>query len=167
MYTADLGYKLDVAYAHSYDNDPDSFEVAVSITDDSLSEIASAPAIVGWTGTNPAVMFVDYGENNVYFDTLTYVSGIDEEENILSLTLDNNILTSTGTVVRYSVLERGMVNINLVNVNGQVVRRILNSVQTPGTYELNLDYQGLASGIYILHLETASGNTGRKTILIE
>ena len=167
LYTADLGFRRDVAYAHSYDYDPDSFDVAVTVSDDSLSEIATVPAIVGWTGGGPGIMYVDYGENNVYFDTLTYGAGIDEEGNILSVKLDNNILTSTGTIARYSVLKRGMVNINLVNVNGQIVRRIFNSVQVPGTYELNLDYHGLAPGIYILHLETASGKTGKKTILIE
>lgn len=167
LYTADLGYKLDVAYAHSLDASPDIIDSAVFVNDDSLSEIATSPAIVGWTGTNPAVMYVDYGENNVYFDTLTYAAGIDEEENILSVMLDDNILTSKGTVVKYSVLKRGIVNINLINVNGQVVRKILNSVQTPGIYEINLDYQGLTPGIYILHLETASGNACRKTILIE
>lgn len=167
LYTADLGYRRDVAYAHSSDSDPDSIDVAVAVNDDSLSEFANAPAVVGWTGTNPAVMYVDYGENNVYFDTLTYVAGIDEEENVLSVELDYNILPSKVAIARYSVLQTGLVNINLINVNGQVVRRILSSVKTPGTYEINLDYEGLAPGIYILNLETASGIACRKTILIE
>jgi hypothetical protein len=168
LYTGDLTTRRSVAYSYSSDTDPDSVDEAIYINDDSLSEIARAPAIVGWTENGPAVMYVDYGENNVYFDTLFYISGIDEDgEDILSIKLDNSILTSKGTIARYSVPGTGMVNMNLFNVNGQIVRRILNSVQTPGTYEINLDYEGLGPGVYILRLETTSGNACRKTILIE
>ncbi len=167
LYTGDLGYMLSAAYAFSSDGSPNIVDTAIFVSDDSLSEIANAPAIVGWTGGGPGVMYVDYGENNVYFDTLVYVSGIEEEENILSIEMDDNILTSRRAIARYSVAETGMVNLNLVNVNGQVVRRILSSVQTPGTYEINVNYEGLSSGIYILHLETKSGKACGKTILLQ
>jgi len=60
-----------------------------------------------------------------------------------------------------------MVNITLLNVTGQIVRTLLNSIQAPGTYEINIDCEGLSSGIYILYLGTNVGNDYRKITLIK
>lgn len=167
LYIADYWGKYNIAYTYAPDTNPIGFDDAIFINEDSISQIARPAAIVGWTGTSPAIMYVDYGENNVYFDWLTN-SGIDVQvEKISLIELDNNILTSKRVAVKYSIHKKGMVNITLLSVTGQIVRTLLNSIQAPGTYEINIDCKGLSSGIYILYLETDVGNDYRKITLIK
>jgi len=167
IYMADYFGKYNAAYTYAPATDPTGFDDAIYINDDSLSQIATPTAIVGWAGIDPAIMYVDYGENNVYFDWLTN-SGIDVQvEKISLIELDNNILTSKRVAAKYSIHKTGMVNITLLNVTGQIVRTLLNSIQAPGTYEINIDCEGLSSGIYILYLGTNVGNDYRKITLIK
>lgn len=167
LYIADYWGKYNIAYTYAPDTNPIGFDDAIFINEDSLSQIAKPSAIVGWTGTNPAIMYVDYGENHVYFDWLAN-SGIDEHvDNVSLIELDNNIMTLKKVTAKYSILKTGMVKMTLLNVTGQIVRTILNSIQTTGKYEIKIDCEGLCSGIYILYLQTDVGNDYRKITVIK
>ncbi len=88
-----------------------------------------------------------------YFDELE-VSGIKREATItLSQNYPNPVTKATNYMskTRLIVKENGPVSIELINMLGQVARTLkTNQFYEKGEYEIDLNFSGLASGIYLL-----------------
>lgn len=61
------------------------------------------------------------------------------------------------TTIMFDVLERGLVRLLLMNVEGRIVRVLFDSYAEPGTYTVFLDAGALPSGTYVYELR--SGRT--------
>ena len=98
------------------------------------------------------------------------ISAINKNEEItpLAFQLEQNFPNpfNPTTLIRYHVQEAGPVNLSVFNLLGQKVRQIIDTKQEAGTYEVNFDAAGLASGVYVYKLKTRQGILTRKMILM-
>jgi len=70
------------------------------------------------------------------------------------------------TTIRYTLARRSSVVLDVFNTLGQKVRTLVNTVQAPGRYEVQLDALGLASGIYFYRLQAGNFVKIRKMLLM-
>lgn len=62
------------------------------------------------------------------------------------------------TVIPYRVKERSHVKLIIYNLMGEVVRVLVNKEQEAGYHEEKFDATGLASGMYLIHIEVHGNN---------
>jgi len=72
-----------------------------------------------------------------------------------------------GTVIRYQLSVAGQITVDLIDVNGRVLRTLEKEWKAPGDYALPLDGSGLATGEYFLRLSGPKGTEMRKIILLK
>lgn len=65
------------------------------------------------------------------------------------------------TRISYTLMESQPVRLYVMDINGRMVRQLTDTVQSAGHHELTFDGQGLASGVYLLVLQTP---TQRQTV---
>ena len=70
------------------------------------------------------------------------------------------------TRIRYHLQEAGPVNLSVFNLLGQKVRQIIDTKQEAGSYNVNFNATGLASGVYVYKLKTRQGVLTRKMVLM-
>ncbi|GBE27133.1 two component regulator propeller [bacterium BMS3Bbin03] len=70
------------------------------------------------------------------------------------------------TTIAFSIEKRGLVNLKVYNINGQLVSTLVNRPMTPGSYSVKFDGRNLASGMYYYRL-TVDGKlmTKKMTLL--
>ncbi|HED37052.1 MAG TPA: T9SS type A sorting domain-containing protein [Ignavibacteria bacterium] len=56
------------------------------------------------------------------------------------------------TIIKYSVPRLSFVQIKVYNILGELVKELLNKEVSEGTYSINFNASGLASGIYFYRL---------------
>ena len=71
------------------------------------------------------------------------------------------------TQIEYSLLKPGNVNISVYDISGKLIRTLVNSYQSTGTYRENFDGVNLSSGIYIYKIETGEFSDIKKMILVK
>jgi flagellar hook assembly protein FlgD len=76
------------------------------------------------------------------------------------------------TRINYILARPGNVLLRIYNVNGQLVKTLVNAQQNPGTYEVIWDGKNdlnvkVNSGVYILHIETDIGTLTRKMVFVD
>ena len=72
---------------------------------------------------------------------------------------------SSITSFRYRINQRAAVQIQLINAQGQAVKKILQSVQSPGEKQLTIDVSDLRPGIYHMVLQTGSFKTSKSLLI--
>lgn len=73
--------------------------------------------------------------------------------------------TSADATVSFNLGETGNVHVKLVDVTGRVVADVVNKEMTMGAQTVNISTNGLASGDYLVLIETETGaNMGRLTV---
>ena len=75
------------------------------------------------------------------------------------------------TQIKYSLPEAGKVSITIYNVNGQVVRNLLHTYQTPGYHFINWDGcdnfgHQIGTGIYLYHLKVEGSFSKTKKMIL-
>ena len=60
------------------------------------------------------------------------------------------------TTIRYSVIQPDLVRIKIYDILGREVKTLVNELKQAGTYEVQFDASGLASGIYLYRIESGS-----------
>lgn len=75
-----------------------------------------------------------------------------------------NPLVSSATI-KYSVLKEGRITLKVVNMIAETVAILENGFKPIGNYEVRLDRQNLASGIYFYSLETGNSKQTKKLIV--
>lgn len=71
------------------------------------------------------------------------------------------------TVISYQLGVNSNVLLKVFDTSGREVAVLVNRRQGAGSYEVNFDASGLASGMYIYTLQTSSGTRSRKMTLIK
>ena len=65
------------------------------------------------------------------------------------------------TNLKFSIADKSMVTLEIFNILGESVMEVLNDELDIGNYDINVDMQGFASGMYFYRL-TAINNHGNK-----
>ena len=71
------------------------------------------------------------------------------------------------TTIEYSLTATEQVQLNVFDLTGRLVARLVDGIQPTGTYQVNFDAQDLASGVYIYRLTSSSKTLTRKMILLK
>jgi hypothetical protein len=71
------------------------------------------------------------------------------------------------TKIKYAVKESGFVTINLFDVFGREVRKLVNTVQPSGNYEIIFDAMGLTSGVYYYKININEFTATKKMLLMK
>jgi hypothetical protein len=71
------------------------------------------------------------------------------------------------TTIRFTLMRAAKVQLDVFNVRGERVARLLNGQLAPGEHSLQWDAGGFASGIYFYRLKTSGGAEIRKMVLMK
>ena len=71
------------------------------------------------------------------------------------------------TTIRYSVPKNSLVTLKVYDILGNEVTTLVNEEKTIGTYEVQFDASGLASGIYFYQLKADNYSNTKKLILMK
>jgi hypothetical protein len=71
------------------------------------------------------------------------------------------------TTIRYSVPQNSLVSIKVINIIGQEVAELVNEVKPAGQYEVSFEANGLASGIYLVKMQSGDFTSTRKMTLLK
>ncbi|RCK77344.1 MAG: internalin-related protein [Ignavibacteriae bacterium] len=71
------------------------------------------------------------------------------------------------TDITFSIEEAGNVKVTIYNSLGQVIRTLIDGYYTEGSYNINFNASGLASGIYYCTLETKEKSVTNKMIFLK
>jgi hypothetical protein len=77
-----------------------------------------------------------------------------------------NPTVGDGVCFRYCILEPVRVKLNIYDVSGRLVRRLLNEYKLPGDYEVRWDNNELSRGIYFLKFRAGDYKETKKLIKI-
>jgi hypothetical protein len=82
-------------------------------------------------------------------------------------TLEQNYPNPSGneTTIQYSVPRSVRVNLALFDINGRLVKIIVDGVKEPGTYKVNLNCGLLSGGLYFYKMQTQDFSAVRKMII--
>ncbi|HSG28583.1 MAG TPA: T9SS type A sorting domain-containing protein, partial [Candidatus Krumholzibacterium sp.] len=70
------------------------------------------------------------------------------------------------TTIRFSIARKGYVSLNIYDVTGRMVAKVLNKEMDEGDHSVSFQANGLASGVYFYRLETNDEIQTRKMILL-
>lgn len=71
------------------------------------------------------------------------------------------------TIIRYGIPKAGNVNIEVFNMIGQRVRTLVSEYQKEGYYHIEFNASNLPSGIYFLHMKSASFVNTKKMLFLK
>lgn len=73
---------------------------------------------------------------------------------------------TTSTTIEYSISNAGFVHLAIYDIAGQKKKTLIQKIMPAGKHTLNVELNGLPSGIYFYKLKTAEKNIQKKMILI-
>jgi hypothetical protein len=127
--------------------------------------VVTRPVQTYIAGAIPAIAYVGRGAEKVYFDSWTNFSGIEEDNDIavsdgqIDCSLDRNVILGTAAL-KYTLPQKTIIDISLVNVLGQKVASLDNGEKESGEHNINVSAENLSQGIYYIVIETANGQKG-------
>lgn len=71
------------------------------------------------------------------------------------------------TTIEYWLLKSTYIKLLIYDINGEVIKVLVNSNQKPGIYKILIESQDLASGVYIYKLETNEFSDVKKMVLLK
>lgn len=71
------------------------------------------------------------------------------------------------TTISFSLARATDVKLRIYNINGRLIRTIINEHKSAGEYNITFDAGGLSSGTYLYKLETEAGTITKKMVLIK
>ncbi|NIR50570.1 T9SS type A sorting domain-containing protein, partial [candidate division KSB1 bacterium] len=76
------------------------------------------------------------------------------------------------TTIKYTVPQSGRVRLNIYNIQGQVIRTLVDAERASGDYQIRWDgrdARGLAvgSGVYLLRIRVGEGTAVKKIMLLK
>jgi hypothetical protein len=71
------------------------------------------------------------------------------------------------TTITYSLPNDGPVRLTVTDINGRVVRNLVDTRQSAGTYRVTVDMLGLSSGVYLYRLDVAGQSITKSMTLIK
>jgi flagellar hook assembly protein FlgD len=70
------------------------------------------------------------------------------------------------TVIRYTVSEVSQVNIKIIDINGKLIKNLIDLERVPGTYTVEWNAGTNSPGIYTLIMHSGSNVTAKRMLLI-
>ena len=149
---------------------PDSWTDMVELTFQSTQILQNS--VVSWDVNNK--FWGVYDEDNLTFwdpgnfDLITYVEN-NRDNNISDYNLSQNYPNpfNPTTTIEFNVPQKSMVSLIIYNVIGQQVSILSHGEKEAGTYRINFDASGLASGIYLYRLTAGNFVQTKKMILLK
>lgn len=71
------------------------------------------------------------------------------------------------TVISYQLPAAGFVTLNIYDVNGKLIKELVNEKQNAGSYEVNFDGSELPSGTYVYRITAGEFTETRKMVLVK
>jgi hypothetical protein len=166
------GEILSTACAGDLDGDGD-VDIVFASYDGTINVLdfggASSPAAYPWpmSGGNP-FRTSSYGDMQPY---QTGVDGLPQVPLVFAMPQSEPNPFRGATTIRYSLPSEGRVMLRVFNVEGRVVRTLVDSVQPAGAHALvwdGRDSQGgrLSSGVYFYRIEAPQGSVTRKAVVL-
>jgi len=118
----------------------------------------------------------EYGSGVLYIDELAFTNssqtGVDARGAVgsaWSFSLQQNFPNpfNASTEVRYSLPQRSQVTLSIFNIQGQLVSRLVQDVQSAGEHRVLWNGEGLPSGVYFYILETDNQVKKAKCLLLK
>ena len=103
------------------------------------------------------------------FGTITGIEGPQVAPIPVRYSLEQNYPNpfNPSTVIEYRLPAAGYVTLKVYNVLGQLVRTLVDGVQTAGNYSARFDGPGLSSGMYFYRLQSGSFTQVKKMMLLK
>jgi len=125
-------------------------------------------------------------DDDPFLDALGFNSG-NSEENIpyieykyqKTASSNNNIVDTDITIenfpnpfnpatqIRYQLVERGHIQLQIFNMKGQLIETLVNKVQNIGEYKINWNADYQPSGIYFYQIKSGSESVMGKCLLLK
>lgn len=64
------------------------------------------------------------------------------------------------------IYQEGIVICDLFEISGVRIKRLLNEIKTPGTYEMEIELSDLPAGIYFYQLKTDNIKAGTRKMIV-
>jgi hypothetical protein len=112
--------------------------------------------------------------NETYLQLLDFTPGMPaavtswEPKTPATLALEQNYPNpfNPSTTMRFTVPQRGDVDLGLYDVTGRLVRSLLHAAVDAGTYTVHIDASTLSSGVYLCRLQQGGAVATRRLVLI-
>jgi hypothetical protein len=159
--SAMIGFNADAQVLHG--NNLRDGIVAPNIRDSTVLFANGVPQLksVKYSGLDGKVEYTDADW------TSTYVKQINNQiPNGYKLDQNYPNPFNPETIQRFSIPERTQVNITVYDILGRRVKEIINKEYAPGTYETNINLEGLANGIYFINMHTKNISKTNKALLL-
>ncbi len=141
--------------------DDDVYTVHIVVQGDTLpgsTVQVAAPMIVGVTA------------KYYHFSTDIVIVGVDDDGNVVNnFNLEQNYPNpfNPSTQIKYTLAEQSNVTLKVYDVLGNEVANLVNKNQNAGSYNVNFDASGLASGLYIYKLSAGNFTSSKKMLLLK
>ncbi|HMU42883.1 MAG TPA: T9SS type A sorting domain-containing protein [Ignavibacteriaceae bacterium] len=96
-------------------------------------------------------------------------SNVEEYLTIYNIILDQNYPNpfNNYTTIRYTLEKSNFVKLSVYDILGKEVKLLVNEYQPSGSYQTELNFEGLPSGLYLYRLEAGEQSLVRKAILLK
>ena len=71
------------------------------------------------------------------------------------------------TTIHFDVASNSNITLQVVDITGRLVQTLVNEVKTPGSYTVSWNASNMASGMYLLRMQTNNGVLTQKMTLIK
>ena len=71
------------------------------------------------------------------------------------------------TTIDYEVGNESIVELSIINLNGQTVENLIHSVMKPGQYSVNWNAKDIPSGLYLVRMMSLQYSATQKIILLK
>jgi photosystem II stability/assembly factor-like uncharacterized protein len=138
---------------------------------DSYSEGLGVNAIAEALTSNDSYSFAGTSYNGVWRRTLPGVTALNDNESEKpdKFSLEQNYPNpfNPSTTIKYSVIESGIVKLQVYNSIGEKVVTLVNDYREAGEYTVNFDATELSSGIYYYRIDIGEFTSAKKMILLK
>jgi predicted phosphodiesterase len=113
-----------------------------------------------------------YSNTDALLDTLQFskppTSVGEQMDGVTEFRLDQNYPNpfNPSTMIKYELPTSGHVKLKIYDVLGREVATLVNAVKQPGTYTVQWNANGVASGLYFYRLQTGRFSTVQKMLLV-
>jgi hypothetical protein len=97
----------------------------------------------------------------------TGISGNNENPNRFKLLQNYPNPFNPSTTIEFAVPKQSNVSLKIYNINGEEVETLINNAFSAGTYSVQWDATGFASGVYFYRMEAGSFSETKKLLLVK
>jgi hypothetical protein len=166
-------YAQRVAGSGLVDWAQDGIPVSTALHDQTspcILDDGSGGAVVAWEDWRPWTNADIYGQHISHQGLLGPVTDIGPMENrVVQYELAQNYPNpfNPTTNIQYSLPKWSHVTIDIYNILGQKISTLVNEEQAPGQHTVTLNGTGLATGVYLCHMQAGPFAQTRKLLLLK